>query len=176
MAVALAAPLAGLERLQTSEQALRAAFPLAARFDDTQRALSAPQLQWLKEARHRRALAGQVHWVRALDAKGHWLGSALMDAELGKHQPIDYLVAMDPSGKVVDVELLVYREGYGGGVRSERFRTQFKGKDRGAALQLGQDLDSVSGATISSRTLADGVAKALRLFQDFEGPAAGAKP
>ncbi|HTB35408.1 MAG TPA: FMN-binding protein [bacterium] len=176
LALLAAAPLAALERLETADQALRGAYPSAAKFDDSARTLSAGQLQWLKEARHRHALSGQVHWVRAMDAHGHWLGSALLDSELGKHQPIDYLVAMDPSGKVVAVELLVYRETYGGGVRSAHFRTQFVGKDRSAALQLGQDVDAVSGATISSRTFADGVAKALRLFQDFETAAAKAEP
>ena len=176
LSVLLASPLPALERLQTPDQALKNAYPLAARFDGSQRTLSPAQLQWLKESRHRHPLSDQVRWVRALDAHGRWLGSALVDAELGKHQPIDYQVAMDPAGKVIDVELLVYREAYGGGVRSEHFRAQFKGKESGAALQLGQDLDAVSGATISSRTFADGVAKALRLFQDFESPAPTAKP
>lgn len=157
-----------LERLETPEQALRAAYPAAVRFESAERALSDAQLQWLRTARHRRALRTGVTWIRALDAQGRWLGSAMQDAELGKHQPIDYLVALDASGKVLAVELLVYREAYGGGIRSERFRAQFKGRAAGAALVLGQDVDAVSGATISSRTLADGVAKALRLFQDFE--------
>jgi len=172
-----ATPLAALERLHTVAQALQAAYPTATHFDDTQRALSDAQARWLEQARHRHALGPSVHWIRALNAQGQWLGNALLDAELGKHQPMDYLVAMDPAGKVLDVELLVYREAYGGGVRSEHFRGQFVGKDRAAALRLGQDLDAVSGATISSRTFADGVAKALRLFQDFESSTvAGAKP
>lgn len=160
--------LGAMERLQTSDQALGLAYPKAVHFESADRPLSGAQLQWLKAARHRRPHSPSVKWVRAFDAQGHWLGSALLDAELGKHQPFDYLVAMDPAGKVLAVELLVYREAYGGGVRSEHFRSQFKGRDGHAELQLGKDVDAVSGATISSKTFADGVAKALRLFQDFE--------
>jgi transcriptional regulator of nitric oxide reductase len=164
----LATPLPALERLLTPEQALALAYPSAARFQRAERPLTEAQRAWLKQARHRSPHADAFTWIRALDAHGHWLGSALLDAELGKHQPMDYLVALDPQGRVVDVELLTYREAYGGGVRSARFRAQFKGRGAAAALTLGQDVDAVSGATISSRTLADGVAKALHLFADLE--------
>jgi hypothetical protein len=48
--------------------------------------------------------------------------------EIGKHQPITFMVGVQPDGKVADVAVMVYRESYGGQVRYARFLAQFTGK------------------------------------------------
>ncbi len=81
--------------------------------------------------------------------------------ELGKVQPMDFVVALDGEGKVMRVLLTAYRESVGGEVQSKRFLGQFTGKKSGNGLQLNRDIDGISGATLSSRAITLGVRKAI---------------
>jgi Na+-translocating ferredoxin:NAD+ oxidoreductase subunit G len=84
-------------------------------------------------------------------------GYAIKDDEIGLHDPIDFAVRFDTSGVVSRVDILVYREAYGGEVRSERFLRQFVGKKAGDPILAGKDIDIISGATYSSKSMAVGV-------------------
>ncbi len=84
---------------------------------------------------------------------------------IGKEQPITFMVAASPDGKVLGVEILAYRESQGSEVRSKRFIQQFIGKTLSTPLKLGRDIDSISGATLSSRSTAYAVKKALALVE-----------
>jgi len=91
------------------------------------------------------------------------LGFARVGNVRGKDQPITWLVAVDPSLRLRDVDILVYREPYGGEVAYEAWRRQFRGKGPDAPLAVGRDIQGISGATISvnavtlavRRTMAD---------------------
>jgi thiamine biosynthesis lipoprotein len=82
---------------------------------------------------------------------------------IGKEQPITFMVAVSPEGAVQAVEVLAYRESQGSEIRSTRFMRQFTGKTLAAPLKLGRDIDSISGASLSSRSTAYAVKKALAL-------------
>src|SRR5262249_22988434 len=56
------------------------------------------------------------------------LGLFVVDHVIGKHLYIDYAVALDPTGRVMRVEILQYRESYGGEVREPGWLAQFVGK------------------------------------------------
>src|SRR5258708_37853751 len=56
------------------------------------------------------------------------LGLFVVDHVIGKHLYIDYAVALDPTGRVMRVEILQYRESYGGEVREPGWLAQFAGK------------------------------------------------
>ena len=80
---------------------------------------------------------------------------------IGKEQPITFLVAMDSADALRDVDILVYREPYGGEVAYEPWRKQFRGKSATAPLVVGKDIRNISGATISSHSVTLGVRQAL---------------
>jgi Na+-translocating ferredoxin:NAD+ oxidoreductase RnfG subunit len=84
-------------------------------------------------------------------------GYALVDDEIGQHEPIDFAVRFNSEGAVERLEILAYREAYGDEVRGERFRAQFRGKTARDAITAGKDIDIVSGASLSSRSVALGV-------------------
>ncbi len=92
---------------------------------------------------------------------GVLLGFAQVRNVKGKDQPITYLVATDAADALRDIDILVYREPYGGEVAYDPWRKQFRGKTAGAPLQVGKDIRSVSGATISSNAVTRGVRRAL---------------
>ena len=81
-----------------------------------------------------------------------------------KTQFITYLVAIDTSGAVKDVDVLVYRESYGGEIAYESFRKQFRSKTANDELKPGKDIKNISGATISVRAITQGVKKILTTF------------
>lgn len=90
-------------------------------------------------------------------------GYAVIDDELGQHQPITFGVKLTPDGAVERAEVMVYREGYGAEVREARFRRQFSGKTVRDPLKLGDDVVAISGATLSAKAMAAGVRRAAAL-------------
>ena len=93
------------------------------------------------------------------------LGVLMVDRVLGKHELIDYAVAISPEGKVLQVEILEYRENYGREVRNVNWREQFRGKTAASKLKLNDDIYNISGATISCRNVTDGVRRLLATFE-----------
>lgn len=94
-------------------------------------------------------------------------GYALMDSEVGKTEPITFMTAILPSGKVKAVEILVYREAYGSEVSQKGFLKQFVSKHFQEPLKLGDDITNITGATLSSRAVTRGVRRALFLWNTF---------
>ena len=90
------------------------------------------------------------------------LGFAVVRAVKGKDQPITFLVATDPADRLRDIDILVYREPYGGEVAYDAWRRQFRGKSSDDQLEVGRDIRSISGATISVNAVTLGVRRALR--------------
>jgi len=115
-----------------------------------------------------KALSGKVQRNRTpaiwrAQAGGKSLGLVIVDEVLGKHENITYAVGVSPDGKVVGVEILSYREAYGGEVRLPAWRAQFDGKTLASPFKLDGDIANISGATLSCRNLTDGVRRLLAL-------------
>ena len=94
-------------------------------------------------------------------ADGSWF---ILDQVVGKHEFITYAVTLDHTGGVKGVEILDYRETFGGQVRDPAWRAQFTGKHHGDSLKLGKDVKNISGATLSSKHVTDGVRRLLSTY------------
>ena len=94
-------------------------------------------------------------WNVASDGKN--VGRYIVDRVIGKHLYIDYAVTLDANGRVVRVDILQYREAYGGEVRDRGWLNQFIGKSNVSPLQVGVDIRNISGATLSSHHLTEGI-------------------
>ncbi len=110
-----------------------------------------------------------AYTIRVGKLDGAVTGYAVLDEQLGQHEPIDFGVLLDASAKVKRVEVMVYREPYGDGVRGEAFRKQFLGLGPGAPMRPGKEIRVVSGATISTRSIATGVKRAVALVAAYLG-------
>ncbi len=95
-------------------------------------------------------------------SKGGWF---FVDEVLGKHEYITYAMGLTASGAVKQIEILDYRETYGYQVRDEPWRQQFVGKTAESPLNLDQDIRNISGATLSSRHITDGVRRLLATYE-----------
>jgi len=89
------------------------------------------------------------------------LGFAVVRNVRGKDQPITFLVAIDPANRLKDVDVLVYREPYGGEVAYDAWRRQFRGKSAADSLRVGREIRAISGATISVHAVTLGVKRLL---------------
>ena len=89
----------------------------------------------------------------------------LIDQVLGKHEFITYAVGITPEKKIKGIEVMEYRETYGGGVRKPEWRKQFVDKDSNSALRLDKDIINLSGATLSSSHITGGVRRILQTYE-----------
>jgi len=99
--------------------------------------------------------------------KGRIAGYAVVMREIGKSEPITFMVGVDSDGKVGEVAVMEFRESRGGEVREPRFTRQFRGKRLQDPIRINQDILNYSGATLSSEALARGVKKAVALVDHF---------
>ena len=70
-----------------------------------------------------------------------------------KADDFTYMVIYDLDFKVKHVEVLEYRENYGGEISSKRFLRQFQGSDSSNRLIMGEHVDGITGATISVKSI-----------------------
>jgi Na+-translocating ferredoxin:NAD+ oxidoreductase subunit G len=111
--------------------------------------------------------AKDQYTVFVATSHGHVDGYAVIDDEPGLHQPITFATRLSPRGAVERLEIMVYREPRGDEVRDVRFRKQFEGKTAQDPLRVNHDIDAVSGATVSSASMALGVRRATILVEEL---------
>ena len=93
---------------------------------------------------------------------GGWF---ILDEVLGKHEFITYAIGLNTDGSVKQIEVMDYRETYGGQIRNEKWRAQFTGKTGKSKLKLDDDIKNISGATLSCRHITDGVKRLLAFYE-----------
>jgi FAD:protein FMN transferase len=109
------------------------------------------------------------------DKDGKPSGYTFIMNEIGKSDPITFMVGITPDRKVGEVVMMVFRESRGAEVREPRFMRQFRGKKVTSPLRVNDDILNYTGATLSSRAIARGVKKALLLLDVFY-PEGSAQP
>ncbi len=146
----------------TTEAAQKALFPDASAFVPHPVRLTEAQRSVVeKAAKVRMRFPEQPVWQVIADGKP--AGWFVLDEVYGKHEFITYAVALDASGAVRGVEILDYRETHGGEIRNPKWRAQFDGARHGAALKLDEDVQNISGATLSCKHIAEGVRRVLAI-------------
>ncbi|HTJ77401.1 MAG TPA: FMN-binding protein [Rariglobus sp.] len=143
----------------TVSQAQQAIFPGAA-FTDAAVRLTPAQVKIVSEKSGVRLRSPDIHAWRT--DTGGWF---FVDEVLGKHEFITYAVGLDAKGAVCGVEILVYKESYGQQVRNPQWRAQFAGKTALSPLKLDKDIKNISGATLSSRHVMEGVKRILAIHE-----------
>lgn len=94
-------------------------------------------------------------------------GYFVVDQVIGKHEQIKYAVGINSNGTVKQIEILEYNESYGYEVRNAAWRRQFVGKSAASPLRLNVDIKNISGATLSSKHITEGV---KRILQSLKAP------
>ncbi|GDY19496.1 hypothetical protein LBMAG56_08410 [Verrucomicrobiota bacterium] len=164
LTVLLAAHTAQAERFLTLEEAQKLCFPEATTFEAQTLRFTAEQTKGIA-AKCGLAVRNQGNRLWLARTGSNVSGVLFLDHVIGKHELIDYAVALTPDGKVRQIEILEYRENYGGEIRRPQWREQFRGKDATARLKLTDDVSNISGATISCRHVTEGIKRVLATFE-----------
>lgn len=152
------------ERFLSVEEARRLCFPTATAFREQVVRFTALQ----RKAIQTRAgvpvlnLGNRCHV--AFDGT-NCLGILVLDHALGKHELIDYAVALSPDGTVLQLEILEYRESHGMEIRGDAWRGQFSGKTSTSTLRVHDDIYNLSGATISCRHVTQALKRVLVSYE-----------
>lgn len=91
-------------------------------------------------------------------------GYAVLDNVYGKSLPITFLVIFDNEFNILNSSIIKYREPYGGGVASETWNNQFIGRDSSSSYKVGEEINGISGATISVKSVSTGIRKLALLI------------
>jgi len=140
------------------QQAQAMMFP-GAKFTDVSRALTDDEVSKIENMSDANVLNKRINAWKV--STGGWF---IVDEVVGKHEFIPFALALDSNGAVKDIEILEYREAYGGDIRKPEWRAQFTGKKNGATLKDGDDIQNISGATLSSKHITDGVRRLLATY------------
>ena len=158
---AVTALLAGVHLLtadaiaQTEQKALQAALcavcPAAQTFDP----VADPEMQG----------------YRCLDAAGDTVGYAFVRSAKGYGGAVTVTVGFDKTGKVTGISVAAPDEtpGLGANVKKPAFTDQFTGKESGTELDIENNIDRVTGASISSRAVTEAVNAAMADYRKVAG-------
>ena len=98
-------------------------------------------------------------------AAGKPIGWFVIDQVLGKHEMIAYAVGISIEGALRQFQVLEYKEAYGYQVKELKWRDQFVGKTVASPLTVGVDIVNISGGTMSSHHVTEGIKRVLALHQ-----------
>lgn len=174
----LVSPCFGITFL-LKEEALRQVFPEAQELTEDKVVFSEKEIDQIKKT-----LGGKlVHDLNGIGAakinqekefvfysakkEKKLLGTAIIIVDPGKWGPIKFLISLNPQGDIREVLVLESKEIRGRPIASEFFLRQFVGKDLGSPLILGQDIQAVTGATVSSQAAVFAVKKAMALYRQM---------
>lgn len=156
---ALVAPSAFAVQYLTVDQAQKAIFP-GKSFTAAPVKLTSAQRKAITQHSGVRVLRDEQPVWRVNG--GGWF---ILDEVVGKHEFITYAVGLNADGSVKQIEIMDYRETYGGQIRDEKWRAQFAGRTARSTLKLDRDIKNISGATLSCRHITDGVKRLLAFYE-----------
>jgi hypothetical protein len=156
---ALIAPSAFAVQYLTIDQAQKAIFP-GKSFTATLVKLTGSQRKAIEQASGVRVLRDEQQVWRV--SGGGWF---IVDEVVGKHEFITYAAGLTADGSVKQIEIMDYRETYGGQIRDQKWRFQFVGKTSRSTLKLDSDIKNISGATLSCRHITDGIKRLLAFYE-----------
>jgi Na+-translocating ferredoxin:NAD+ oxidoreductase RnfG subunit len=154
----------------TPKQAEKVCFPLADKFEWKTHRYSHEEIKKIYES-SRLKVIDPVIWFGIAYKDDKVIGVLAFDRCIGKHEYLDYVIALTPEGKVKQVEILNYRESWGYEVRREVWRKQFIGKKAASKIDLHDGIHNISGATLSCRGITRGVKRVCHTWDVVLYPA-----
>lgn len=97
-----------------------------------------------------------------LEARGYLLSTSAK----GRFENFDYSIIYSEDLTIQGVVVTVYRSTYGAGICQKKWLGQFVGY-RGGEIELGSDIDAVSGGTISSLSIVNDIQRCHLLMQEI---------
>jgi len=148
----------------TIDAAQRAIFPSADSFEPFVLALTGEQKSAIVGLAGPQPPHGSLRVWKAVHA-GVPLGYVLLDEVIGRSDLITYAIGIGSDGALTPVEVLAYRESHGAEIRNAAWRRQFADRRDLSELEFRIDIKNISGATLSSEHVTQGVRWLLALWE-----------
>jgi Na+-translocating ferredoxin:NAD+ oxidoreductase RnfG subunit len=162
-AATLLAGAAGAKVMATKEQALQSAFPAADRVEKEILYFSDGEAERV-EQRAQAPMESRLFTVYRAYRAGALTGYAFIDTRTIRSKPATFLVVLEPDGRVRSARILAWQEPpeY---QPPERWLAQFEGQGPDSDTRLGGAVQAMSGASLTSRTLTDGIRRILAIHR-----------
>ena len=95
-------------------------------------------------------------------------GYLYLDEAPSKFENFNFMVIFNNDLTIKNVEVLIYREDYGGEIGSRRWLRQFEGKSAGKDMEYSDDIVGISGATISCKSITQHIKHLSLDMQEFK--------
>ncbi|MDB6084773.1 MAG: rnfG [Gammaproteobacteria bacterium] len=155
------------------DMAQKALYPEADSFQEVLLRQSSEQLQAILVRAGPQPPHGATR-VWSANRNGMLLGHVFVDEVIGRQSLITYAVGIDTGGSIRNLEIMAYRESHGGEIRNPAWRGQFARRNDLDRLRFRADIKNISGATLSSEHVTQGVRWLLALWQAALRPSGGA--
>jgi hypothetical protein len=155
------------------DAAQHAVYPDGEAFQEVVLQQSSQQLQAILSRAGPQPPHGTIR-VWSVTRKGAPLGHLFVDEVIGRQSLITYALGIDTNGRIRDLEIMTYRESHGGEIRNPAWREQFAHRSDLEQLRFRTDIKNISGATLSSEHVTQGVRWLLALWQAVLRPSGGA--
>jgi len=84
-----------------------------------------------------------------------------------QYDTFTYLAIYKLNLHIKTIQVLIYREDYGGEIGSKKWLKQFEGKGIDDTFEFGKDIRNISGATISTKSITHSVQKLTRTIHEL---------
>ncbi len=152
----------GVDVYLTKKEAFALAFPGMDQIKKEKKWLTDTQREAIGKILGEEYKKRRLTYYFGLNNGGQPSSAMIIGNEIGRSYPITFMVVINPDGTVKDVEIMVYREPHGWEVRFESFLSQFFGRGAGSPFD---DINNITGATLSVRSMTRGIKKAVAEFQ-----------
>jgi len=104
-----------------------------------------------------------------LSVESTFLGYLVVSSAKGRHDHFEFMMVYTNEFEVIDLRVLVYRSEYGSQVASKGWLQQFYGFPPKQAYRYGYDVDALSGATYSAKSLTGQINRINRMVVELAG-------
>lgn len=101
------------------------------------------------------------------DHSGNQLGYFAVSQGEGRFETFDFLVVYDLNKRIQRVKILLYCSTYGYEIGSKRWLRQFKDHEINHQFKYSDDIQAISGATLSGRSLTNGINRLNVILQEI---------
>ena len=98
--------------------------------------------------------------IYLIQSEDKTIGIAYLGLAESRSEKIDFSIIFDLEAKISKVNIIRYRENYGGEIGSKRWLKQFIGKMNGEEMKYRNDISAISGATISVKSMVSSIERA----------------
>lgn len=108
------------------------------------------------------------HIISEIRDSSGLLGYCVESELVSRSGPFKIRTFIDQQLVVKRVIVISYPWERGRDIRRHAFTSQFEGKGPEDSIEIGKDIDAMTGATISSRVMSDGIRQAIKLLKDMK--------